>query len=512
MADWYCGSVQHAAVAQWAALTAYVVGDIRRQLAAPAVGSERCFRVSAITTGISGAGEPAWNLAKGAATTDSGVTWTEITGNSAYAWAAPWARIWPITSSWMAAGDTLYVAHDHAATQATSITAGLSFGSPNSPCRIICVDAGGSVPPVSADLRYTATESTTGNSSLALAMSSGYVWVSGITWSAGTGASGSAALTVHSNSSGVAYGHFYKCGFTIGSTHSTPNLNINSGISGTIVFEQCVAAFGSVSQSIFVSHGYFTWINSPAALGGATFPTILFGSSSGAEGRVLLDGVDLSALGAGKTIMSTTGGGNRLQAVNCKLGASVTLADAPANTISRADFVISDSTNVGHRQARYSLGAVLSENVTYTRVGGASDGVQEISWEVVTTASNNALAPFECFTLAAWNAATGSPITATVEIESDATLTNREIWLEVEYLGTAGFPVASFVSSLPADMLAAASNLPASSATWNGGLGSAVKQYLQVTFTPQMTGLVRATVYVAKASETIYIDPKLTLA
>lgn len=508
MADWYVGSVQHAAVAQWAASTAYSVGDIRRQLAAPAVGSERCFRCT--TAGTSGGAEPSWNLTKAATTADNTAVWTEVTGNSTYNWSAPWARIWPVTNSWMAAGDTLYVAHDHAATQSTSITTGLSLGSNTAPCRVICVDAGGTVPPVSADLRYTATESTTGNTSIALALNTGFVYVSGITWNGGSGASASAGLAVHNNSSPGA-GYFHKCGFNIPSTSNTPKLTINLNSYGTIIWDECTVTFGATGHAIQAQDGDFIWKNSPSAIGGATIPTVLFTTATGG-GRILLDGVDLSALGSGNTIYNNTGGGNRFQAINCKLGASVTLSGAPSVINVRADFLISDSTNVGYRQASYQLGGALSANTTYTRVGGASDGVQEISWEVVTVAGNNVTFPFECFVIPEWNSSTGAPITATVEIESNATLTNREVWLGVEYLGTAGFPVASFVSNLPADVLAAASNLPTSSETWNGGLGSAVKQYLEVTFTPQMEGYVRATVYVAKASQTLYIDPKLTLA
>lgn len=69
------------AVPQWAALHAYSAGSIVRQLAAPAVNSERIF--ACIIAGTSLAAEPTWVLTYGAKTAESaGPTWMEITGRA----------------------------------------------------------------------------------------------------------------------------------------------------------------------------------------------------------------------------------------------------------------------------------------------------------------------------------------------------------------------------------------------------------------------------------------------
>jgi hypothetical protein len=53
----------------------------------------------------------------------------------------------------------------------------------------------------------------------------------------------------------------------------------------------------------------------------------------------------------------------------------------------------------------------------------------------------------------------------------------------------------------------------ASTATWTTtGLTTPNTQKLEVTFTPQKKGLVQARVVLAKASKTIYVDSKLTVA
>src|SRR5829696_6649358 len=67
----------------------------------------------------------------------------------------------------VAAGDTVYVAHDHAESTAASISHTWP-GTATSPVRVICANRAGSVPPVSADLANTATVTTTGNSPITI--------------------------------------------------------------------------------------------------------------------------------------------------------------------------------------------------------------------------------------------------------------------------------------------------------------------------------------------------------
>jgi hypothetical protein len=74
----YVRSVGYTAVAAWAATTAYTVGQIVRQLAAPASGNERCF--ICLVAGTSVGAEPAWVLTRGAATNETTVHWMECTG------------------------------------------------------------------------------------------------------------------------------------------------------------------------------------------------------------------------------------------------------------------------------------------------------------------------------------------------------------------------------------------------------------------------------------------------
>ena len=91
-------------------------------------------------------------------------------------------------------------------------------------------------------------------------------------------------------------------------------------------------------------------------------------------------------------------------------------------------------------------------------------------------------------------------------------MTDQQIWLEVQYLGTSGFPLGAFIDDAAADYLAVASNQTASSVAWTTtGLTNPNKQKLSVTFTPQEKGFIHAVVKVAMASKTVFICPKLEI-
>lgn len=78
--------------------------------------------------------------------------WSGATGGATGAdWADAYLTL-AAAATGSVAGDTFYVAHDHAETQASAMT--ITFpGTEASPNRVYCVDRAGSVPPVAADLR-----------------------------------------------------------------------------------------------------------------------------------------------------------------------------------------------------------------------------------------------------------------------------------------------------------------------------------------------------------------------
>jgi hypothetical protein len=407
-----------------------------------------------------------------------------------------------------AAGDTLYVAHDHSESTAAAITL-TSSGTVTNPTKVVCVDRGGSVPPISADRRATAQVATTGASNITL---NGFTHYDGIIFAAGS--AGNNANIILPNTAGN-WLRLDNCSLRLVTTASGSKIFLaNGGAVGSCFVEwnNTTVSFANVLQNIDITCA-FRWRNTAAAVIGATIPTVLLGTSIAAKsGNVECAGVDLSALGSGKTICgnNSLGGYVAFMFLDCKLDAAVTKSAVPASHGStEIDFVRSGASG-NYTIFRHRISGALDHETTIVRTGGASDGTTPIAWKIVTTANCNYSESFECPPIAIWNDVTGSSVTATIEgiWGGGAVPNDDECWLEVEYLGNASSPQGSFVNDGKADLLATAAAQTSSSETWGG---STTKFKLAVTFTPQQKGWIYARVKCAKPSSTFYIDPLVTL-
>lgn len=501
MAAWYTNSVGWTAVTPWAALTAYNIGDLRRQLATPTVGNERVFRCT--TAGTSLAAEPTWTVTKGGTTTEvAGPVWTEVTGSSTYNWNAPHARL-ANAFAWGAAGDTFYVGHNHAETQASQLTL-TGSSTITSPFIVLCVNAAGTVPPVSADLRATATITTTGANPMTIVPSALY---HGIIFSGGSGATVN-GITIHSGTGAL---YFDQCSLKKGGTSaSTTGINIAPTMTAShrCILDNTTLGFGNTGDRIAIRGNGFFWRNTVSALAGAVFPTTLFSSASAQAAIIELEGVDLSALGSGATIVGAIGVPQRYYLKDCKLGASVTVAAAQADPGSAEVYVTNaDSSGTNYRHEKYSYAAMQTIETTIVRTGGASIKGTSIAWKVVTTASVSWIFPFRCLPIVIPdNSIIGTPITVTIQgiWGGGAVPLNDEIWMEAECFGDASSPQGSFTTSGKADILAAGANLTAGVGTWGG---STTKFQMSGSISPQLKGPIYLYVKVAKASSTFYLDP-----
>jgi hypothetical protein len=255
---------------------------------------------------------------------------------------------------------------------------------------------------------------------------------------------------------------------------------------------------------------------------GSSAPTTLFQlASDGID--MLIDGVDLSNLGTGTDLFDGTptssGGGASIVIRNCQLPASWTgtLFDAAPSAINlRAEMYNCDSGDTNYKIWIEDYFGSLRDETTIIKTGGASDGTTGLSWNITTTANAEfPHQPFESHEIVKWNETTGSAITVTVDIIHDSVtnIQNDEIWLEVQYLGTSGVPLGSFISDRAANILATPADQTDSSSTWTTtGLTNPNTQQLNVTFTPQEKGFIHAKVCLAVASKTVYVDPVLQVS
>lgn len=404
------------------------------------------------------------------------------------------------------AGDTLYLAHDHAESTAGAISL-TSNGTAALPTKVVCVNRSGSVPPVSADRRMTAQVTTTGTGNIQV---SGFTHYDGIIFSAGT-LTGASNITLASSSSMAL--RFDNCSLRLGSTGAGKILLGNGSASRACLndFNNTTISFSAVGQSIELA-SILRWRNTPSALIGAAVPTSLFTSVAAAGGQVECVGVDLSAAGSGKTIcnVSTSAIGVVFKFIDCKVNAAVTKVLAPTTPgACEVDFVRSDASG-NYAVYRNRMQGTLDHETTIVRTGGASDGTTPIAWKVITTTTCTYTMPFECPPIAIWNDIVGLPVTATVEGIAATLPTDQEVWLDVEYLGDASSPQGSFINDGKADLLATAANQTTSTETWGGALTGKFK--LNVTFTAQQKGWVYGRIKVGKASATVYIDPLVVLS
>jgi hypothetical protein len=414
------------------------------------------------------------------------------------------------------AGDVFYVAHDHQENKAASGNWILtSPGTVSDPCYVLSCDD--TAEPPTALLTGAVIDLKTGNYTFTITGSAYYY---GITF----------ATTPNSSSCDMYLGNstqfamiFDRC-----------NLALNGGNSGSFFFlvaaaattniddhciklKNCMFTFSHASQYILPVGCRMDWLNGSVDSSG-TAPITLFVLPTANASQITIEGVDLSKVtGTLFDVDAASVPCTNIRLANCKLGDNVTIA----NTITGqggAQILMDncDSGDTNYRMEHYKYQGSIKTETTIVKASGASDGTTPHSWKMASLATGPTFAfPLESPWIAQWNDSTGSSKTATIEIVHDSAtdLTDGDVWIEVEYLGTSGSPIASLADDRKAGYLTAAADQAASSATWTTtGLTNPNTQAISVSFTPQEKGFIKARVMLAKANYTIYVDPLITVS
>lgn len=474
----------------------------------------------ATTGGTSGSGaEPTWNTGIGATTADNTVTWTSLGLPSAFAaFAAPHARILNAdAATWqtVAGGNKIFVSASHAESQGSALTLSGGQGTIANPNQYLCV-ANNVAPPTACTTGASVT--TTGAFALGLQLIGTYV---GINLSSATGAN-NISLNV-GTTAGFNTEHaltLENCGFNLGGTTGGSvvfgNTDPASATNGYINVINPTFTATATSHKIAVQNANVTIIGGKMAATG-TVPTTAFTTTIDTIINAEIRDFDMSAV-TGTILSIATGGGENVGGFfnmhNCKIGSGVAMTSGgPSGGPGDLKFRMHNCDN-GTKNYRFYekdyLGTVQQET-TIINNAGATDLTQRLSFNIATSANTHFNNPYvlEYTPIAAWQDTTGSSKTATIEIAGSATLTNADIWMELEYPGSSASPLGSVVNCRAADILATPANVTTSAASWGGS--PAFTQKLQVTFTPQMKGWIKARIFVAKPSITVYIDPLLTV-
>ncbi len=400
-------------------------------------------------------------------------------------------------------GDIIYVSQAHAfASGAVAIT-WTSAGTMANPISIVC--ANDSAEPPTA-LATSATESATGNFGLT---TTGSLYVYGLGIQVGSGSSGTSAFITQNNTSGHIQ-TWEECAFRLNTTAATQMINPTATATSATCYtlwKNCTVRFGQASQAIEVQRGRFE-IDGGGVESGGTSPTAIFKQTSATYlSSAQVTGFDMSNCSAGVNIAAAGTGPCEFLITNSKLPASWSGSLVSGSLVAGSRYRMHnvDSADTNYRLIEAEpMGATVSET-TIVKTGGAAVSRKMVSNAGTTYPSGLLVSPPST----RLNTTVGSPITVTVGIirDSASDLTDAEIWLEVEYLGTSGFPLGVVVSDAKADFLTAAAAQASSSATWTTtGMANPNEQELSVTFTPQEIGMLMGRVCLAKASATVYYD------
>lgn len=474
------------------------------------------------TAGTMGASEPAWsNNTAGTTQADGTTTWTclGVVGNFTGG-GAPFARLASaMASTWFAAGNTIYVGDNHAESQATAISMAPA-GTTATVGRMLCHNHSGSYPPASSDLTTGATISTTGAVNLTITPSlSGMFYFYGLTFISAVGQSGSNNLNF---SAGSCLVYLDTCSLQLATTGGSASISTAfAGIPGTFIFNNTTVKFANTAQAISVA-GNFLWQNTGAILAsGSTVPSYILQMATNNFTSVVLEALDLSQLTG--NIVNAPGNSQQSNVLvkDCKLNASgAVVPSSPAGFGCTIQVVRSDSSGTAYKSARYAYEGTETTETSITRVGGAADPTgQAQSRKIVTTANSQWLRPFKAEGFAIWNPTTAANVTVTVfgTINAGALPNNDDIWLELEYLGSASFPTGTITNTTKASLLAANAAVASDSSSWNGGGSGAGWTPFKLTKTlsspqPGLAGYIEARVRVGKASATYYLDPRPVLS
>ena len=501
MSNFYVSSAAYAAIPAWAATTAYTVGQIIRPTAAIA-GRKIAYRCT--TAGTTAGTEPTWSATFGGTTTSNTAVFTAVNSDT-YGWTAAAGDVSTVTnaatSSFAAAGDKIFLSSDHSETTASSTgwSSAISGAWGTLTTSILSVNRAGSVPPVAADL----TPGASITFQTLYIDSSKPLYIEGVTLSASSG-----NITFNQ----TAYGSHYLKNCSLQITSATSTYKVSAGDYVEVILDNTSISFAHAGQTInFGVSSDLTWINTASPLAG-TAPTYLFTLGTYIS---LIDcvGVDFSGYTGTLAYSNSSVCASKILLEGCKISSSVTLlAGAPNGNAPTIELVNCWDGSVVRNDHAQIAGVVTAER-TITLTGGAADDVGAFSLKMAaaSTKIDKWVAPLESFWIDVENTAVGVSKTATVEIVSSSSLNNDEIWMQLEYMGTAGNPLASFVFSQPLTPLTAAAAVPTSTAAWNSAPATPVYQHLQVSFTPQRAGRVRARVMLGKASATVYVDPNIVI-
>lgn len=297
-------------------------------------------------------------------------------------------------------------------------------------------------------------------------------------------------------------------GTTTGGVHRNVDLTVSAANDSGVQS----ATFINLAYNRFEFNG-ITFVDSGSHRTG----TAIASNSTNHLNEAQISGADFSTLTGLSAIIGMGSGNGLIQVHNCKTAASPTWATGTANAPARLIVTNSGSTDAPEKFYFFSLnGSVESQSAIY-RDSGASVETVPVSWKMVSSSTTAPSHPLTTPWMYGVISATGSK-TFDVYVTQDGgsgDLTDADVWLELEYLGTSNVAQSTLVTdmaSVSGFFSGAAAQTDDATSTWTGSITETYMQKLSVTATVNEDGLYRARVALGKASTTLYVDPIVTVS
>ena len=407
-------------------------------------------------------------------------------------------------------GDIIFVAHDHSYTYSVNTNIYPLSTVDSGYVKILSIDRTNTT---TATLLAGATEIVAATFSINFGQRGIYY---GLTIQAGTGTSGGGGPGINSTGKSC-QSVFIKCDFYKNNT-SGSFLGFSSAVAGgSATLIECKTR-GLSSTFIRVSNGIALNFINCTSEGTSKFLEV------NGSAFITMEGCDFSS--CSYLVDRPYGGfGAVINAVNCKLPSTIMSGTLlyPAEMPVELHSCSSSDINYGYYY-RNGSGQITHDSGVYLTTGGASftntDGTSvPISLLTVSSVYSTFATPLKTPWFNVEVPSTGSKTFSVKIANTSSVLKDNEIWLELEYMGDATIPKITNVIDAPIvfgsinspDILAAGTNRTDTAEAWTGISGE-ITHTLSKTVTVNQIGWARARVCLAKASTTIYVDPKVRIS
>lgn len=409
-------------------------------------------------------------------------------------------------------GDTIEVSSDHVEDTDGAVSFAIGSIAANNPVIIRSVDDSAEPPTV---VEFGASIRTTGAQAITLNGNVHWYGIHFLINSSGNASNASFAMASLESRLLIE-----NCLFENNSNNAGAGMNIGVNGTATSIFMTWIDTWIKfrVSGQAIRPTGLlqFDWIGGGVDSSGANPANLLTSTAARYNSRYRFTGLDLSHMTGTSRITNLPF--TSFTVTNCKLGNSNPMWAEGSNVLMPGNLIVIDNcddADTNYRMERYSYSGSVITETTVLLDDGATNGTTPHSFLMTTTANSSYYLPLESPKIAVWIDSTGSK-TFTLEILHDSTtnLKNDEVWLELEYTGVSGFPQTNIARNRTASQLVVSSDLPAGTGVGNWtttGLSDPNSQKLELIVTVEEVGWAFLTVAIAKASYSVYVDPKVVI-